>query len=40
LHILKNVGPVRRRAILEGLKPSFIAPRLMQTAPPEQGAGP
>ena len=38
LHILKNVGPVRRRAILEGLKPSFIAPRLMQTAPPRSRA--
>jgi 2-octaprenyl-6-methoxyphenol hydroxylase len=32
LHILKNVGPVRRLAIREGLAPSFIAPRLMQAA--------
>jgi 2-octaprenyl-6-methoxyphenol hydroxylase len=30
LHILKNVGPLRRLAIREGLGPSFIAPRLMQ----------
>ncbi len=32
LHILKNVGPLRRLAIREGLAPSFIAPRLMQPA--------
>jgi 2-octaprenyl-6-methoxyphenol hydroxylase len=30
LHILKNVGPLRRLAMREGLGPSFIAPRLMQ----------
>jgi 2-octaprenyl-6-methoxyphenol hydroxylase len=40
LHILKNVGPVRRLAIREGLKPSFIAPRLMQTPQPDRDAGP
>jgi 2-octaprenyl-6-methoxyphenol hydroxylase len=40
LHILKNVGPVRRLAIREGLKPSFIAPRLMQTPQPDRNAGP
>ena len=33
LHILKNVGPLRRLAIREGLAPSFIAPRLMQPRP-------
>jgi 2-octaprenyl-6-methoxyphenol hydroxylase len=32
LHILKNVGPLRRLAIREGLSPSFISPRLMQPA--------
>jgi 2-octaprenyl-6-methoxyphenol hydroxylase len=40
LHILKNVGPVRRLAIREGLAPSFIAPRLMQPAQQDPGAGP
>jgi 2-octaprenyl-6-methoxyphenol hydroxylase len=37
LHILKNVGPVRRLAIREGLAPSFIAPRLMQARPGSAG---
>lgn len=38
LHILKNVGPLRRLAMREGLGPSFIAPRLMQ--PPPSAAAP
>ena len=38
LHILKNVGPLRRFAMREGLGPSFIAPRLMQ--PPTSAAAP
>ena len=40
LHILKNVGPLRRLAIREGLGPSFIAPRLMQTQPSTPTSGP
>ncbi|HEY8248268.1 MAG TPA: UbiH/UbiF family hydroxylase [Hyphomicrobium sp.] len=40
LHILKNVGPIRRFAIREGLSPSFITPRLMQPAEPAPVAGP
>jgi len=38
LHVLKAVGPVRRLAIREGLHPSFVAPRLMQTAEPGAGS--
>ncbi len=40
LHILKNVGPLRRLAMREGLGPSFIAPRLMQPATPPATPGP
>jgi 2-octaprenyl-6-methoxyphenol hydroxylase len=40
LHILKNVGPLRRLAIREGLGPSFIAPRLMQPQPSAPASGP
>ena len=40
LHILKNVGPLRRLAMREGLGPSFIAPRLMQPATPAAVPGP
>jgi 2-octaprenyl-6-methoxyphenol hydroxylase len=40
LHILKNIGPLRRLAMREGLGPSFIAPRLMQSATPPRDAGP
>ena len=40
LHILRNVGPLRRLAIREGLGPSFIAPRLMQPAPPAAAPNP
>jgi 2-octaprenyl-6-methoxyphenol hydroxylase len=40
LHILKNVGPLRRFAMREGLGPSFIAPRLMQPPPPTPASGP
>jgi 2-octaprenyl-6-methoxyphenol hydroxylase len=40
LHILKNVGPLRRLAIREGLGPSFIAPRLMQPQPSTPTSGP
>lgn len=39
LHILKNVAPLRRLAIREGLGPSFISPRLMQPAPPAVAPG-
>lgn len=31
LHALKAVGPLRRLAVREGLSPSFVTPRLMQT---------
>jgi 2-octaprenyl-6-methoxyphenol hydroxylase len=31
LHALKSIGPLRRMAIREGLMPSFVTPRLMQT---------
>ena len=40
LHILKNVGPLRRFAMREGLGPSFIAPRLMQPPPSAAASGP
>jgi 2-octaprenyl-6-methoxyphenol hydroxylase len=40
LHILKNIGPVRRLAIREGLSPSFIAPRLMQPVSATRADGP
>jgi 2-octaprenyl-6-methoxyphenol hydroxylase len=39
LHILKNVGPLRRLAMREGLGPSFIAPRLMQPPPSPAASG-
>jgi 2-octaprenyl-6-methoxyphenol hydroxylase len=39
LHILKNVGPLRRLAIREGLGPSFIAPRLMQPTASDEARG-
>jgi 2-octaprenyl-6-methoxyphenol hydroxylase len=39
LHILKNVGPLRRLAIREGLGPSFIAPRLMQPTATDAARG-
>lgn len=39
LHILKNVGPLRRLAMREGLGPSFIAPRLMQPGSPAAAPG-
>ncbi|MGP1680315.1 MAG: UbiH/UbiF family hydroxylase [Burkholderiales bacterium] len=40
LHILKNVGPLRRFAMREGLGPSFIAPRLMQPLPSAPASAP
>lgn len=40
LHLLKALGPVRRLAIREGLGPSFITPRLMQSPVEAHGTSP
>ncbi len=40
LFALKTINPLRRRAIREGLAPSFLAPRLMQSAGANSVAAP